>query len=297
MEELQAYHRAERAYQYEQGTPIRGIRWRRVIHPLLLAVLAIGRRLDKEHLHVLNDRRRDTAKPVIYACTHVGWKDIEMNFASIKKHAYLFWGDPRGLYREIEGALLYLNGMICMDSDQKEDRFIGKETCVRLLEAGGSLLIFPEGAWNVLVDQVVMPLFTGTAEMAIRSGAEIIPLATEQYGHDYYVNIGENISVDGYDLSQKRELTDMLRDTLCTLKWEIWEQHGVEKRADIPSDYLTTFLAQYEEQMDEVYTIDDVHATRFRPKVTSLEEAFAHLQTLSPCRENAFLFNKRYYHA
>lgn len=57
---------------------------------------------------------------------------------------------------------------------------------------GGDLLIYPEGAWNITENQVVMPLYTGTAEMAIRTGAEIIPIAIEQGGKRYYANIGEN---------------------------------------------------------------------------------------------------------
>lgn len=127
------------------------------------------------------------------------------------------------------------------------------------MESGGNLLIYPEGAWNITENQVVMPLFPGTAEIAIRTGAEIIPVATEQYGKHYYVNIGENIRTEGFDLSQKQKLTDELRDALCTLKWEIWEKYGVESRKNIPSDYLKIFLAEFESQMDEVYSLEDIY--------------------------------------
>ena len=40
--ELEAYHRAQREYQYECNTSITGIRWRKLIHPILLVGLAVG---------------------------------------------------------------------------------------------------------------------------------------------------------------------------------------------------------------------------------------------------------------
>lgn len=86
--------------------------------------------------------------------------------------------------------------------------------------------------------------------------------------------------------------TAELRDILCTLKWEIWEKHGKALRADIPNDYMRTFIAGYEEQMDEVYTMEDVRNTRYHPEATSPEEAFAFMQHLIPCWENAFLFRE-----
>ena len=33
--------------------------------------------------------------------------DIEMIFAVIKLHAYIFWGDPGEMYRRVEGYLMY----------------------------------------------------------------------------------------------------------------------------------------------------------------------------------------------
>lgn len=43
-------------------------------------------------------------------------------------------------------------------------------------------MIFPEGAWNISENLLVMKLYTGAAEMAIRTGADIVPIAIEQFG-------------------------------------------------------------------------------------------------------------------
>lgn len=291
LSELEEYYRARRASSYENKEPIKGIGWRKMLHFLLVAGVRINRIISGEKLCIINDWHIDTGKPIIYACTHIGWKDAERAFEAIKAHAYLFWGDPRELYRRMEGFLLYLNGAICCDTGDKNDRHIGKETCIRLLKQGGSLLIYPEGAWNIIENQVVMPLYSGAVEMAIRTGAEIVPIAIEQYDKHYYVNIGENINLKGTTLSQKLEATDRLRDILCTLKWEIWEKRGLALRKNIPNGYINEFLAKFEAQMDDVYTLEDVHNTRYHSKMASPEEAFAFMRHLNPCRENAFLFS------
>ena len=73
----------------------------------------------------------------MYAATHIGWDDIEMILSSIGDHSYLFWGDPHEMYRDINGFLLDINGVIVCDTGDKFDRYIGKETCVKWLSQGG----------------------------------------------------------------------------------------------------------------------------------------------------------------
>ncbi len=126
-----------------------------------------------------------------------------------------------------------------------------------------------------------MPLFTGTAEIAIRTGADIIPIAMEQRGKHYYANIGENISPSGYTIGQKKELTDFLRDILCILRWDIWERFPVEKRADLPEDAAAQYLEGIMSQTDNGYTVEEINRTRFHDRsVTSPEDTFAFLKEL-----------------
>lgn len=295
IKELEEYYRIRRANSYEKEEPIKGISWRKRLHFLTIFGLWVSRIISKEKLCVIRDLHINTGKPLIYAATHIGWYDVEMIFSAIRSHAYAFWGDPGETYRRIEGFLLDFNGVVCCDSDHREDCYIAKETCIRLLEQGGSLLIYPEGAWNIIENQVVMPLFSGAVEIAIRTGAEIVPIAIEQYDKRYYVNIGENISLDGQGLENKKAVTNQLRDILCTLKWEIWEKYGQVLRKDIPNEYSNTFLKQYESQTDDTYTIEDIENTRYHDKsVTEPSEAFEYLEHLIPCSENAFLFRERY---
>lgn len=109
-----------------------------------------------------------------------------------------------------------------------------------------------------------MKLFTGAVEMAICGQADIVPIAMEQYGNTYYVNIGRNIDYATVPLEKKREKTDELREILCTLRWEIWEQAGVSKRANLPDNYGDTLLENIMSQSPSDYTVEDIARTRYQ---------------------------------
>lgn len=340
--ELEAYYRAARAEDYRLGKDVRGISWRRRCHPLVMALIRCSGFLAGQRLTVIGDRRGEVSGPAVYACTHVGRYDIEMALQIIGRQCWFFMGDPGKVYKNLDGLVLWMNGTIFTDTAYKEDRLIGKEACVRTLEQGGSVLIYPEGAWNITENMVVQPLFTGAAEMALRTGAKIVPIAIEQYGKQYYANVGEAIdplvyretvcrteAADGWKLCQrkgeqpdrqklyrtmeqeqgqkmeersggrmpgreeKQALTDHLRDVLCTLKWEIWEQTAPEARSSLPENAAEEYLESIMCQTENGYTVEEIIRTRFHPKEAGPAEAFAFLQKLRPCRENAFLLRER----
>ena len=129
-------------------------------------------------------------------------------------------------------------------------------------------MIWPEGAWNITENEVVMKLYTGAVEMAIRSGADIVPIAIEQYGKSFYVNIGKNISLDkSTDLNEKRKLSDDLRDILCTLKWEIWEQFPIIPRSSLPENMRQIFVETIMSETANDYTIEEIERDRFHEKL------------------------------
>ena len=294
IQDLELYYRQRRKERFESGELFPGADFRRAIHPILIRGLRVMNRLSGYKISIISDRRVPTTRPVIFACTHCGWDDPAISLHAAGDHAYMFWGDPKQDYRTMDGFMLDINGCICCDTDNKEDRYIGKETCVRWLERGGNLLIYPEGAWNVTQHLPVMGLFTGAAEMAIRTGADIVPMAFERDGPTHIISVGENIPCAGLELTQKQAVTDALRDVLATLRWECWEHAPQVTRASLPEDYAAQYRQSFAVQMkNDSYSFEDIEATRFRGKAEiAQQEAFAHMEQLMPCRENAFLYNK-----
>lgn len=219
--------------------------------------------MSKERLEILFDKRKSTSKPRIYACTHIGGNDVQRVFEAIREHAYLFIGDPKELYWDAMGAVLKVNGAICFETHSKPDRKIAYKRAVELLRKGGNLVIYPEGAWNITVNLPVMQLYLGAARMAIETDAEIIPVAIEQYGKTFVVNIGENIRTEKKDAEV---LTKILRERLAALKWEIWESRGVFQRKKMDMLSLRKWAEKVVERCDYSFTVQDVLDTMFIPK-------------------------------
>ena len=290
--ELEAYYQQRRLEDFEAGLPIPGVKWRGTAHSVIRILLKLERLVCARKIRVIGNTFHKTDKPIIFACTHVGRYDIEVALELIHQPVFFFMGDPGEVYKSFDGLFLWLNGTLFTDTDSKTDRHVGKENCVKLLQQGGNVLIYPEGAWNISENQMVTPLFNGTAEMAIRTDAQIVPIAIEQYGKEYYVNIGTNISAEGYTLDKKQELTDLLRDTLCTLKWEIFTHVPPLKRAGLPDNAADLFLESIMSQTENGYTLEEILRTRYHVKMASPQEAFAHLQEITPKHDNAFLFGK-----
>lgn len=84
--------------------------------------------------------------------------------------------------------MLALNGLVYCDTESKSDRKIAKE----VLKNNKNLLIYPEGVWNLTPNLLSLPLFPGIIDIAKDTGADIVPIAAEQYDKDFlliYVKI------------------------------------------------------------------------------------------------------------
>lgn len=275
LEDVKKYYTQLRNYNFENNIPLQGIKYRKIIHKLLLEAVKIDRILSKEKVKVISDSRIKSDRPIIYACTHIGGNDIQRTFEAIKEHAYLFLGDPEGLYKDLSGLALYLNGVICLETRDKRDRYIAKERAIELLKQGSNLLIYPEGAWNITENLPVMDLYNGTIKMALETGADIVPVAIEQYEDEFLVNIGKNISISSEN--NIKESNENLRDILATLKWQIWELMGTYKRKDISEEEIKMFKQNIIDKCEYGFTIEDVYETMYKdPNKVSPDEVFSY---------------------
>ncbi len=273
--ELSKYYMQKRKWEFEHKKPLKNIKLRNKIHSLLVLIIKIDRLIAKESIKIINDDRIKTCNPKIYACTHIGGNDIQRAFEAIKEPAYLFLGDPKGIYQDLSGLLLFLNGMIPLETCDKTDRKIAKERSIELLNNGGNLLIYPEGAWNITQNLPVMKLYDGASIMAQETGADIIPVAIEQYNNNFIVSIGENIQMNKVGGVSVKELTALLRDRMATEKWRIWDYNGVEKREKVASISLEEYQQEIIDKCGYGFTVQDVIDTMYHDKtITSPEEVF-----------------------
>lgn len=268
---------------------------RKRLHKLILLVYIIKNHLGGFSYEVIKDKRTKTNRSIIFAITHIGKFDIEVVSEAIKDHYYLLSGDYEHIQGIIDAPFLAVNGVIYFNEKVKSDRTAVSEKMINHLESGGNLMYFPEGTWNISPNLPVLPCYWGIVEVAQRSNAIIVPVAVEQYGKHFKINIGTNFDMQnfGSDNLEKSRAIKSLRDVLATLKWEIWESEPVLNRVELSrtewDDYIDARFAEW-----SYFNLAYIEGLVYKPKgVIGKSEVFAHLNNLKPNCNNAFLFNKR----
>lgn len=222
---------------------IKGVTVRRwIIHPLLIKILQIKSILSGlTYEFISEDTGWKKEGPVIYVGTHICKFDYEMIMEACDIFAYTFAGDWELTYATVDDYFLRTNGVIYVDTEDKEDRKNSLAYMKKVLNQGISVIIFPEGIWNLTESLPIMKIYPGAVQAAKECNVPILPIAIEQKGKHFLINVGTEMDVSTLEETQGVEA---LRDALASLEWEIWEHQPIEKRADIDNDYYKKFLQE-----------------------------------------------------
>ena len=235
-----------------------GIKFRNIIHPILLKVMEKMRnyklepRLDTEkNLKLLREELENG--PVIYAFNHSNMHDVPTAGEIIKEHSYLLASDEiRG---KIPGMLFELMGVVWTNrfkEPSKHTELSPFDHMLKLLNEGESIKTFPERTWNLSENSLVYPFKWGNVKMAQCSGRPIIPIVME---YDYKNNIcnysiGEPIHVKKTD--DLEETNNKLRDALATMRYKIIETKGIYDRETAKKEF-----DEYKKQVLEEFPFDE----------------------------------------
>lgn len=267
---------------------------RKLLHKYILMLYRLKNRLGGFSYELIKNERTSTNKPIIFAVTHVGKFDIEVVSEAIKDHYYLLSGDYEHIQGILDAPFLSLNGVIYFNEKDKDDRRLVSKKMINHLKSGGNLMYFIEGTWNLSPNLPMLPCYWGIVDIAKQGNAEIIPVACEQYGKLFKVNIGKNFDMQVYGegaIEKSRAITD-LRDTLATLKWEIWESEKCLIRKELNGDEWEKYV---EDRFNEwpYFNSQYIDGLVYKPKnVVEHDEVYAPLKKLIPNKNNAFLFDK-----
>lgn len=269
------------------------LRTRQRLHKLIFCVFVVKNRLSGFTCKVIKDEREQTDRPIIFATTHVGKYDIEVSAVGIRDHFYLLSGDYENLQGLVDGKFLLVNGVIFFNEKDKSDRLRVTDRMIKHLKSGGNLMYFPEGAWNLKAELPVLPCYWGIVDIAQKSNAIIVPVAVEQYGKRFKINIGKNIDMlkYGFDNAEKAKAITNLRDVMATLKWEIWETEPQLKRNELQGNEWDKYV---EERLSEWnFSYNHIEGLIYKPKnICQTQDAFSHLNNIAPSMNTAFLFNR-----
>lgn len=225
-------------------------------------------------------------KPVIYAANHFCFADTPIMGRITPKRSYILLGKQRLGFSD--WIYFMLNGVIFVDRKDKEDMAASKLAMSAYLNKGRSIVMFPEGTWNLTENQLILPMKWGIIDIAKETGAQIIPTVLE-YDREQkkcFVRFGAPLTFSPEDNNAKA--IDVLRDTMATMRWEFWERNGTFSRAGLNMDAERKKLFY---SIEEYPPIDwEYESSCIYHLHTATEDAFAHLTQLAPCKENAFLF-------
>ena len=224
-------------------------------------------------------------KPVIYAVNHFCFADTPIMGRITPKRSYILLGKQRLGFSD--WLYFILNGVIFVDRKDKEDTAASKLAMSAYLNKGRSIVMFPEGTWNLTENQLMLPMKWGIIDIAKETGAQIIPTALEydRAQKKCIVRFGTPLVVSPEN--SKADAIVALRDTLATMRWEFWERNGTFSRADLDMDAERKKLCY---SVEEFPTVDWEYESSciFRPYL--LAEIIP--PTLIPNRNNTFLFRK-----
>ena len=228
-------------------------------------------------------------KPVIYAVNHFCFADTPIMGRITPRRSYILLGKQRLGFSD--WLYFILNGVIFVDRKDKEDMAASKQAMSAYLNKGRSIVMFPEGTWNLTENQLILPMKWGIIDIAKETGAQIIPTVLE-YDREKkkcFARFGVPMVFTPGD--SKAEAIVALRNTLATMCWEFWERNGTFSRANLDMDSERKKLFY---SVEEYPPIDWEYESSciYNPHSTP-EDAFAHQDQLIPCRENAFLFRNK----
>lgn len=279
-------------YNPEKVISKKGVMVRKIISPVLR--FAVPFVTPNSKLTIVR-RAKLPRKPVIFAATHNFREDAEHTVVIAGRQTYMLNGSISQVFKSFDGITAWIAGMVLVDRTDKESRASAVSKLVRALELGSSVVIFPEGTWNKSPNELISGLFSGVYDVAKKSGALVVPIATYRNGKRSY-----GISEEAFDICQyaKEEGMQILRDKMATMQWELMENYGTGRRNEFPygeeaDKYWQNFIDELMAEA-EFYDYEVELHTKYRPKgITSPREAFDFMDNLVPNRNNAFLFNKR----
>ena len=204
------------------------------------------------------------------------------------------------------------NGVIFVDEKSKEDRKNSELMMKKVLEQGDNMMIFPEGTWNLSENEIVRDTHLGVASIALEKDALILPIAIEQYGKRFVINMGKFIEpklvselyssipyakLDDDDkveallkLKIKLKLNEQVRDSMATLKYEIWDAEGLTRRIDIPYDYWQSFISDRRKEWPGYSMEEQVINVCVPPKKKEYNEMLEQISKMKINKNNSFLF-------
>ena len=230
----------------------------------------------------------------VYAFTHQSKMDHVNFIASNLNHTVLL---NSIVLSDFYKNILKINGVYFVDKTNKESMNNAKSEMIRLLLNNKSITIFPESAWNLSPNKLMLPIRYGVVDIAKKSKKPIIPVVMEYYYDESKLDETERIKLvkirygNPIYVNENDNLQDKLNqyvDWISTTKWNLMEENGLINRNSINNQAYINFLKVSNNNLKNAGI--DINAERSGIFGSSLEfYLFNHINDISYSNDNKLL--------
>lgn len=272
-----------------------GIKLRQIINPLLRKALNL---VCPKPIIIENDIAFLSKKQYIFVCTHYFTEDIISCISTIDRNVYFLCGATNQIENNTQMYAAYINGLIYVNREDKNSRHESISKMERILNAGSSILIYPEGGWNNTENVLVQRLFSGPYILSEKTKNSVVPISifNDETKNKIYVKMGKPINLYKYE---KRIALNILRDAMSTLLWEQIENYSYPlKRNKLHGDiHMQHMLTRRSEYLKVKWTKDvwDEELTIYKPKdIVDFEDVYSFLDNIEITSKNAHILAELY---
>ena len=228
----------------------------------------------------------------IFASTHYHCEDIISNLAILDRNAYALMGTTDQIEHNPLMYGAWLNGFIYVDRWNDKSRKSAIPKMERVLKAGNSVLIWPEGSLNNTENLLIQKLFGGPYYLAKNTGKKVVPISNylQPETNTIYIRVGTPIDLTKYD---KDEGLDILRDAMASMMFEQIKVHSIpidrkELNGDHHLEHLETRRLEYlKNKWTHVDKLIDELVVYKDKKITTYEDILRSLDGVEVTKENA----------
>ena len=268
-----------------------GLKTRKIINRPLKYILAMSTKgkIVLESYPILEE---DEA--YIFASTHYHSEDIISNLAILDRNAYALMGTTDQIEHNPLMYGAWLNGFIYVDRWDNQSRKEAITKMERVIKAGNSILIWPEGSLNNTENLLCQRLFGGPYYLAKSTGKKVVPISNflEPESNTIYIRVGTPLDLTKYE---KEEALDILRDAMATMMFEQIKAHSVPiKRGELLKDHHLAHLEdRRREYLKNRWTsvdrlIEELVVYKDR-NITTYEEVLTSLANIEITKDNAYI--------
>lgn len=272
-----------------------GLMMRRNFHSIISFLFRLVIRFYyKKKIIVEHKPKLEKKKSYIYALNHSFYLDGSSVIATADKNCYSLFGATEQLYYDVCTFFIWFSGLIYVDRTNKQSRKDSLPKMSRVLKAGNSVLIFPEGRWNDSENLLCQKLFPGVYNLSVENQVEVIPVSVFKETESEYIYVNFDNPIKLYEYEKDKAL-ELLRDNLATMYYNQIEKYATpykreEVNGDIHYNYMDDRMYEYSKAKWRSDYCWDEELFRFKGKDIELEDVWQDIDKVKITSKNIHIF-------